>query len=457
MTEMKQSASLKAGSLTFIEVLATSIALIGPSMTPILIAPYMYANAGNGTWLAYLFGGGMLIVVAMNINQFARRFTGAGSMYEYAAENLGPAVGALAGWSLLWAYVFVAAAVVGAMALFVSLLLRDAGAPVAPSAGEYLVIAAVVGAVCWQAAYRGVQVSAIVMLLLEAISVSIILVLVVIVLTRHGFLVDSNQLTIKGGVPNWGLAVMTAVFSLVGFESATAFGAEAKRPLVTIPRAVIGSVVFASAFFIVATYAEIVALGRASQPLDQQAFPLGTLVGLYNVGYLRVPIAIGALCSAFSVCLACITTAGRLTYAMALAKLFPPALVRIEPKHDTPNVAVTVVTAATVAAAMAALACGVSPIDVFNNFGTLSSFGFIVIYALISIAACLYVKRIGAMRWIDVAISALAVALLAVPAVSLIYSNPAPPQRWFAYYFLAFLAVGAVWFARRRRQITASG
>ncbi|MGA8384615.1 MAG: hypothetical protein WB687_04920, partial [Candidatus Cybelea sp.] len=150
------SSSLRTGSLTFVEVLATSIALIGPSMTPILIAPYMFANAGNGTWLAYLFGAGMLVVVALNLNQFARRFTGAGSMYEYAAENLGPTLGALAGWSLLWAYVFVAAAVVGAMSLFVGLLLHDAGILAASTPAIYVAIAIILGVVCWQAAYRGV-------------------------------------------------------------------------------------------------------------------------------------------------------------------------------------------------------------------------------------------------------------------------------------------------------------
>lgn len=440
--------SLRAGSLTFVEVLATSIALIGPSMTPILIAPYMYANAGNGTWLAYLFGGGMLVVVALNLNQFARRFTGAGSMYEYAAENLGPTLGALAGWSLLWAYVFVAAAVVGAMALFVSLLLHDAGIIAASTPAIYVAIAILLGAVCWQAAYRGVQVSAIVMLVLEAISVLIILLLVGIVLLRHGPSLDANQLTIKGGVPNWGLALMTAVFSLVGFESATAFGAEARRPLVTIPRAVIASVVFASAFFIVATYAEIVGLARAPKPLDLQTFPLGTLVGLYNLGYLRVPITISALCSAFSVCLACITTAGRIAYAVAKSGLFPRALAAIEPRHDTPHVAVTLATLLVVVVAATSLAAGVLPIDVFNNCGTLSAFGFVVVYAAISIAASLYVRRIGAMRPIDVAISALAVALLGVPAVSLVYSVPASPQRWFGYCFVAFMAIGWLWFSR---------
>jgi amino acid transporter len=442
------SSSFRSGSLTFVEVLATSIALIGPSMTPILIAPYMFANAGNGTWLAYLFGAGMLVVVALNLNQFARRFTGAGSMYEYVAENLGPILGALAGWSLLWAYVFVAAAVVGAMSLFVGLLLRDARILAAPTPAIYAAIAIVLGAVCWRAAYRGVQVSAIVMLALEAISVSIILLLVGIVLVRHGLALDPNQLTIKGGLPNWGIAVMTAVFSLVGFESATAFGAEAKRPLVAIPRAVIASVVFASAFFIIATYAEIVGLEHAAKPLAQQTFPLGTLVGIYNIGYLRVPIAIGALFSAFSVCLACITTAGRIVYAVAKAGLFPRALAAIEPRHNTPHVAVTLVTILVVCIAAASLAAGILPIDVFNNCGLLSSFGFIVIYAAISIAACLYVKRIGAMRWIDVAISVLAVLLLGVPAVSLIYSVPAPPQRWFGYYFVGFMVIGWLWFSR---------
>ena len=95
---------LQSGSLSFIEVLATSIALIGPSMTPVLIAPNMFAAAGNATWLAYLFGGIMLVFVALNLNQFTRRSASAGSMYQYAHDNLGSIWGGIAGWSLLWAY-----------------------------------------------------------------------------------------------------------------------------------------------------------------------------------------------------------------------------------------------------------------------------------------------------------------------------------------------------------------
>ena len=82
-------------------------------------------------------------------------------------------VGAIAGWSLLWAYGFVAAAVLGAMALFTNILIAPTGVQLPAVA-----IVAVIALVAWQAAYRGVQVSAIVMLVLEAISVAIICVLV---------------------------------------------------------------------------------------------------------------------------------------------------------------------------------------------------------------------------------------------------------------------------------------
>ncbi|HEY6326063.1 MAG TPA: APC family permease [Candidatus Cybelea sp.] len=446
MSRTAPPASLREGSLTFIEVLATSIALIGPSMTPVLIAPYMFALAGSGTWLAYVFGGTMLVFVALCINQFARRSSAAGSMYGYVADHLGPTVGAIAGWTLLWAYGFVATAVLGAMALFIELLLQGTGLHL-----PAIAIVAVLAVIAWQAAYRGVQISAIVMLVLEVVSVSIICLVVGIVLHDHGPSLDSSQLHLVHAFPGGiGLAIAFAVFSFVGFESATAFGAEAKRPLVTIPRAVIGSVLFASAFFVIATYAEIVGFAHAGKPLDQQTFPLGALVSAYGIGELRLPITVGALFSAFSVCLACITTAGRIAYAMGRSGLLPNAFARIEPRHDTPNVAVTVVTAITLVVAVIALASRVAPIDVFNNCGTLSTFGFILIYMLIAVAALVYTRRLGEMRVVDVAISGIALVLLVLSAVWFFSTIPAPPQHWFVYYFLAFLAAGWIWLRLRR-------
>ncbi len=211
-------------------------------------------------------------------------------------------------------------------------------------------VVVVLAVVAWQFAYRGVQISAIVMLVLEAISVSIILLLVAIVLRAHGAAIDPDQLRVSGGFPGGiGLAIATAVFSFVGFESATAFGAEAKRPLVTIPRAVIGSVLFATAFFVIATYAEILGLRHASQPLDKQQFPL-QIVGRhlwprlsrrsdYRWGGLQRFLGLPRLHHDRGTDRFCDGSVGTLAARLRAHRT----------KHDTPNVAVTVVTATALA------------------------------------------------------------------------------------------------------------
>ena len=446
---MTESPALRSGSLTFLEVLATSVALIGPSMTPILIAPYMYANAGNGTWLAYAFGGTMLVFVALNINQFARRSSAAGSMYGYVAENLGPMLGAIAGWSLLWAYGFVAAAVLGAMALFTQILFSYAGIHV-----PAIAIVCAIALAAWQAAYRGVAVSAIVMLVLEAISVAIICLLVAIVLVKHGPSIDVAQLKLQGGFPGGiGLAIMFAVFSFVGFESATAFGAEAKQSAGHDPAGRHRQRRFRQHL-----------LYRRDVRRDSRTAPRVVVVRQANVSardpgeYLRRRLL------------------ARPDYDWsALQRLFRLPRVhhdggtrRVRDGRDRPASPGLCPHRTQTrhaqrrrhrrhrpdAAGDRRGRCSgdVAPIDVFNNCGTLSSFGFVVIYAMISIAAGVYVKRRGEMRWTDLAVSVAAVVLLLVPTVMLFYSVPAPPQRWFVYYFLIFLAAGWAWFAATRRR-----
>ncbi len=72
---------LRHNCLGFTELLAQGIALISPTMTAALIIPVMYGNTGDWSWLSYALGTVMLLFVALNLNQFARRSTAAGSMY----------------------------------------------------------------------------------------------------------------------------------------------------------------------------------------------------------------------------------------------------------------------------------------------------------------------------------------------------------------------------------------
>ncbi len=444
-----QQERLRAGSLSFIEVLAASVALIGLTMTPVLIAPYMFAAAGNGSWLAYIFAAVMLLLVAVCLNHFARRATASGSMFLYAAKELGPAVGTLAGWSMLWAYIFVGAAQFGAQPLFLGQLGEALGLHV-----PVLVPMVLLGVICWMLAARDIALSTIVMLALESVSVFIICILIVVVLAHHGPHVDPAQLHLVGvGKASIGLGIATAIFSFVGFESASAFGDEARSPLTNIPRAIIWSVIIASAFFVLSMYAEILGLHASKTPLDRLSNPLQTLADLSGVAYLKIPITIGAIFSSFSVALACVNTAARVMLPMSESGLLPSRLGSIDRRFQTPQLALGVVVALMFVIGLAMWLRGVAPIDIFNFCGTLSSLSFIAIYLLIAIAAPKYLRRIGDLRTIDVVVSIAASICLIGTAVTLFYPMPPPPTNYFPFAFLGYLALGLILYSFSRRRV----
>jgi len=448
---VSERTNLRANTLSFPEVLATSVALIGLSMTPVLVAPYTFASAGNGSWLAYVFGGIMLLFVALNLNQFAKRSSAAGSMYGYVVSNLGNRTGAIAGWTLIWAYVFVGASQFGAMTLFIQNIAGLAGIHV-----PALLVFAALALLLWVLAYRDIQLSTIIMLVLESLSVTIICIILGIILTRHGWHIDRAQLHLQG-VQNTGigLGIATAIFSFVGFESATAFGEEARNPLVSIPRAVVGSVVIAGLFFVVSLYAETLGLRGSGTTLDKLSAPLWTLADLYHVGVFKIPIAIGAIFSSFSVALACVTTCARIILPMGRRGLFNPSVTAIQQRFATPYVAVAYSLGAMIVVALCMYAAGVTPINIFNYCGTLSAFGFIVIYGMIAVAAPRFLRSIGDHRPIDYVIAAAALLFLLVPAVTLFYPVPAPPTNAFAYLFVAYMLTGWLLFRTSARRANA--
>ncbi|MBV8637966.1 MAG: APC family permease, partial [Candidatus Eremiobacteraeota bacterium] len=301
-------------------------------------------------------------------------------------------------------------------------------------------------------AVRDVALSTVVMLVLETISVAIICILIVTVFVKHG-VVDVAQIRLQGvGRASIGLGIATAIFSFVGFESATAFGDEARNALKTIPRAVIFSVVIAAAFFVFAMYAEILGLRGSKPPLDQLSMPLWNLADVLNTGYLKIPIAIGAICSSFSVALACVNTSARIILPMSEDGLLPKVFASVHPRFRTPHVALAAVVVAMFAIGLAMYLGGVAPIDIFNFCGTLSSLSFIAVYLMISIAAPKLLKRIGELKPIHVVASIASCAFLLAAAVTLFYPMPPPPTNVFPYLFLVYLVLGLVLYAMTRRK-----
>ncbi|WP_261403708.1 hypothetical protein [Chenggangzhangella methanolivorans] len=93
---------LRRACLSYPEVLAQSVSVIAPSTVPAAIIGLIFASAGNGTWLSFLLGMLGLVLVSLNVNQFATRSASPGSLYTYITRGLGPTSGILGGWALVF-------------------------------------------------------------------------------------------------------------------------------------------------------------------------------------------------------------------------------------------------------------------------------------------------------------------------------------------------------------------
>src|SRR5580693_2553249 len=177
---MSVESRLRPNCLNFVELLAQNIALISPTMTAALIVPLMFSNTGNVSWLSYAVGTLMLLFVASSLNQFAKRTTDSGSMYSYAMTGLGFGGGAMCGWCLVWAYLFIGLAGTTGFTVFAAKLLDMVHLSVPP----VLLFAACIGT-SFLIAYKDIKISTLVQLGLEAFSCLLILVLCLIVLGHH--------------------------------------------------------------------------------------------------------------------------------------------------------------------------------------------------------------------------------------------------------------------------------
>src|SRR5580700_8376736 len=442
----KTHTRLKTNALNFWEVSAQAIALISPSMTAALIVPLMFGTAGSAGWLCYLFGTIMLLFVAFSLNQFSKRYTSAGSMYEYTVKGLGPKAGGLSGWCLIFAYMFIGIAGVTGFTHFASKLLMMT------NASGYLSHPAItLFAVCvlsaWFLAYKDITFSTILMLVFEGVSVTLILLLAFLALTKTG-VADAAQLHPVGhGLKDIGLGVVVAIFSLVGFECATAFGEEAREPLKTIPRAVIASLLLTGAFFVFITYVETHALAGNTPTLDQLDAPLTTLSANLGVKWMGILISIGAMISFFALALSCMNAGARVLFTMGRYGIFPTSVGSTHKHNLTPHVAITsfalmqfMIPSAFMLLSYAAVGgWQMAPLDAFNDAGLFGAMGFCGAYVLISLATPFYLKKIGELKPHHIAVAVISLVLLMVPIVGTVYPVPSSPMNYFPYIFMVYV------------------
>jgi amino acid transporter len=434
---------LRREVLSPMETLAQSVSTMAPTTTPVATIPLVFALAGNGTWLAYVLATSAVLLVAICVARFARRSASPGSLYTYASMTLPPWLASLAAWSLLLAYIATGSSVIGGFYHYGNLLLHDATGHVTSTVLLALLVTGISIGVAW----RDVKISARVMLWIEAISVSLIVLLVALVLMRHGLRLDRSQLRLQGMTGSGlRLGLVLALFSYVGFESATTLGSEARNPLKTIPRAVIQSAMLAGLIFIVCAYAEVLGFRTAGQDMGSSQAPMRVLAIVGGAPILGLLIDIGALVSLFAGTLACITAAARVLLRMSHQGLAHGSLRATHERHETPGRAIVVSGIAAVLPVAMLAWRGASGLDVYGWLGSLATYGFIVTYALVCFALPRYLRAHGDSRAAARVISVSAGVAMLLALAGNLYPVPEGPYGKLPYIYLAYLAAGLVWF-----------
>ncbi|TMC71379.1 MAG: APC family permease [Chloroflexi bacterium] len=437
-------AGLRRNILSMPEVLTQSVANAAPSAAVSVLPAIAFIYAGNGAWLTFVIATVSMVLIGYSVSIFARRFASAGSFYVYNTKALGSAGGFASGWALVLGYVFTAMATTCGVAIYLGAFLTQIGLPGGTTGAILLMIAIDVAVASWFA-YRSIGLSARMSLVLEAVSMSIILVLFAIVFVRKG--ISTDVLSLKG-MPSAGIGpgIVIAIFAFVGFESAASLGLEAKNPYRTVPMSVIVSAVLVGTFYIIGTLAQSTGFEGAKVGFDSAPAPLFDLAGLMGVSWFGYVMNLGITASNFACTLACINAGSRMVYQMGQDGMILGAAGRSHATNQTPHIGIYLVIPLMVLGPFVIILSGHGPLDVINWMGTTATFGFMLAYLLVAIAAPLYLYRRGEPYIAPLVVGIIgSLIMLYVYYASVWPIQPMPGPLW-PIIFVAWMIIGFAWY-----------
>ena len=436
-TTTARGASGLRRSVGFLGVLGQSVAGVAPSTTPTINIALVFAAAGSASWLAYLIGTAAVLLVALTLVPFARRFAGAGSLSEFVAHGLGPHGRLVTAWALLLAYLAVPVATLAGCAGYLQAIFKMAGLSV-----PTVLLVAGAGAGAAALALRDVRVSTVLMLALEGVSMLLVTLLGLAILTRQGVAVDLSQFSLEGvSMAGMNNALLICVLSFVGFEATASLGGEARRPLVDIPRTLLLAPLITGVFFVFSAYVIVLGFDRYGIAVATASAPLDDLARALDLPGLGLLVSVGAAISLFTCVVATLVAASRVAYSLASERALPPVLARLDPVRGAPTVAVWVAVAICLGFSLT-LASFARPLDIYDWLGTFSTFGCIFAYGLTAVAMPIFLRREGLLRPHHVLVSALALAVLLYVLYGSVWPVPPAPFDVLPWLFAGLLAAG---------------
>jgi amino acid transporter len=313
----------------------------------------------------------------------------------------------------------------------------------APGVAVALVAGSVVGA--WWAARRGISLSTNLMLGVECLSLGTMAALAVLFVVHTGKWFDPDQFHLVGVKPRgMRLGIILAFMSLTGFESVTTLGEESRHAMSAIPRAILACILPIGLMYLCMAYVITMAFRGSGLDLAATYVPFDYLAQAAGWPHLAIIVGIGITLSFFACMLGCMNAAARVLYSMARRGQFWRSFGVAHPTNATPDRAITLVAAISLALPLGLVAFRVSLDDSMAYGAQLASLGFVSTYLWACVSAPIFLGRRGELRWYHIAVSASSIAIFGFALAATLY--PAPPAPWdiLPYIFAATVTACAV-------------
>ncbi|TFD81475.1 APC family permease [Cryobacterium psychrophilum] len=436
-------------SVGFLDVFAQSVSAVAPSAAATTIPLLIASTGGAPVWA---LAGAMLLslLVATTVNQFTRRVASTGSLYTVVSRGLGRTASFVTGLALLVGYGFIAMFALAGAGYYLQILVGRLWPNLAES--HFFVAGIVVGmaGLCLLVLRRGIRLSSRVTLVIESFSVVIILFLIGALLYQVGPGIDWSVLSLGETSPGmFAVGSALALTAFVGFESASTLGAEARRPLAHIPRAILRTVIASGLLYLVASFSQLVGFAALGRDLQSSGSPVNDLAAAFGIDGIGLLLDVSIATSFFACALASITALTRVIFSMGREGMLPSAFGRTHPRFRTPVVALVAVVPLLSGVLVGAIWLAGSVWHAMEILLVVAAGGYIVAYILASIAAVVFLWRIGELTVGPCLRAGAAVLLLTVVLVTFLVVELATERRAGVWVFIGVMMFGGALFAVR--------
>src|SRR5712691_11610704 len=385
----KGSSELRHGILGSPDAIAQSLALLALAFAVSAAPAAAAAAAGPAVPAAYLIAGAGSLCLASVIVRFTRRIAHAGGLYAYAVRGLGPQLGFVAGWMYAVAFAVGISFVLIISADFLSAVLTANTSVHLGWFPLYCILLALILLI----ALADIRVSTRLQLVFAVIGVLTIVALSAVIVAKGG----ADGLTARPFDPRLSPSahgLFLAFTGFIGFEAAAVLGEEAAAPRRVIPRAILGTVLLATVYFVFVTWAQAIGYGVAGAgrwAADPTA--LATLSDRYIGHWFAVLVDVVVVIDAFVAALAGVHLTARTLFAMGRDRALPGVFAATTTRLRSPYAGIGVSVALTLVLG-ATLGRHYGVITYFALMATTASLGILLVYALVAIAGMVFFWKV---------------------------------------------------------------